>query len=87
METDLHIQPAAHPRKQIRQMLRKSSWLVEQARLLVLQSQSDLDPTNSFARNLADVQRHLVATSQGFHKTKSNADRGNHDTTGSEAGI
>lgn len=81
MNAELSVQPAPNTRKQIRSMLRKSSWFIEQARLLVLQAQPELDTnTNDFARNLEDVQRHLVATSQRFFKTEHNADREHHET-------
>ena len=84
MNGQLDITPASDTYKQIRQLLRKSSWLIDQARLLAEQQQLSLEDSNNFARNLADVQRHLVATTQTFCKPKSNADRSIHDEHASQ---
>lgn len=79
MHNVLSVTPSQNSRRQVQSMIRKASWLLDQALLLIQQNPEELDPTNTFARHLGDVQRHLVATSQGFFKTKDTDDKGHHD--------
>lgn len=57
-------------RKHLRKHLRKACWLIDQVRIVVDQSPDELDPEGYFAKNLADVQCHLVASCLRFFKSK-----------------